>query len=477
VPWRERKGRPWLAPEATQSVSERGLVRGVDLRGAVAINTIAMIGVGPLITVPLVLGALHGPLSLAGWILGALLAICDGLVWSELGALYPGSGGTYGYLRAVFGSTRAGSLLAFVFAWQTLFAAPLNQAVGYIGIANYTGYLIPAVSRSPWAIKGLAVAFGILTLVALYRRITTIARVGIGLAIAVLFTVGCVIAAAYTHFTPSLVSTLPPNDSIWNGLRMGLGQGLLIAIYDYLGYNQASSIGGEVIRPSRTLPLSIIISVLIVAAIYLTLQVGILGAIPWAQVIPRPDGSLPPLGQHIASAIVERSFGAPAATGVTLLIIVSAFASMYANLLGYSRIPYAAAAQGQFLRPFAHLHPTHRFPDVSLLTIGLLALPAALLPLDAVFNALTTGMVLIQSVAQIVALGVVRARGIRSPYRMWLYPLPALIALACWIFVFWSAGPAAISFGMVTLAIGAAVFLIRAAQQHRWPFERSARFG
>lgn len=454
------------------AVSERGLVRGVDLRGAVAINTIAMIGVGPLITVPLVLGALHGPLSLAGWILGAVLAMCDGLVWSELGALYPGSGGTYGYLRTVFGSTRAGALLAFVFAWQTLFAAPLNQAVGYIGIANYTGYLFPAVSNSPWAIKLLAVGFGLLTLAALYRRITVIARVGIGLAFAVLITVGCVIAAAYTHFTPSLVTALPPNDSLWSGLRMGLGQGLLIAIYDYLGYNQASCIGDEVLRPARTLPLSIIISVAVVAAIYLVLQVGILGAIPWAAVIPRADGSLPPLGQHIASAIVERSFGAPAATAVTILIIVSAFASMYANLLGYSRIPYAAAAQGQFLRPFAHLHPRLRFPDISLLTIGLAALPAALLPLDAVFNALTTGMVLIQSVAQIVALGVVRARGIRAPYRMWLYPMPALIALAGWIFVFWSAGPAAIAFGAVTLGLGGGVYLVRAAQRRRWPFER-----
>jgi amino acid transporter len=452
------------------AVSERGLVRGVDLRGAVAINTIAMIGVGPLITVPLVLGALHGPLSLAGWIIGALLAMCDGLVWSELGALYPGSGGTYGYLRAVFGSTRAGSLLAFVFAWQTLFAAPLNQAVGYIGIANYTGYLFPAMSDSPWSIKALAVLFGGLTLVALYRRITTVARIGIGLALAVLVTVGCVIAAAYAHFTPSLVTSLPPGDSVWSGLRMGLGQGLLIAIYDYLGYNSASSIGAEVIRPARTLPLSIVISVAIVAALYLTLQVGILGAIPWASVIPRPDGSLPPLGQHIASAIVERSFGAPAATGVTVLIIVSAFASMYANLLGYSRIPFAAAAEGQFLRPFAHLHPTLRFPDVSLLTIGLLALPAALLPLDTVFNALTTGMVLIQSVAQIVALGLVRARGIRSPYRMWLYPLPALVALSCWLFVFWSAGLGAISFGLLTLGIGAGVFLVRARQTRRWPF-------
>jgi amino acid transporter len=451
-------------------MTERGLVRGVNLRGAVAINTISMIGVGPLITIPLVLGALHGPLSLIGWTLGALLAVCDGLVWSELGALYPGSGGTYGYLRAVFGRTRAGSLLAFVFAWQTIFAAPLNQAVGYIGIANYSGYIFPAISHSAWAIKAVAVGFGILTLVMLYRGIATITRIGIGLAFAVLFTVGCVIVAAYAHFSPPLVTALPPADSLWEGLRMGLGQGLLIAIYDYLGYNQASCIADEVIEPARNLPLAILISVGLVAVLYLTMQVGILGAIPWAEVIPRADGSLPSLGQHLASAIVERSFGGGAATAVTILIVVSAFASMYANLLGYSRIPYAAAVQGQFLRPFAHVNPKHRFPDVSLLTIGLLALPACLLPLDAVFNALTTGMVLIQSIAQIVALAVLRARGVRSPYRMWLYPIPAFVALAGWLFVFWSAGGQAIAFGLITLAIGTGVFLVRAGQQRTWPF-------
>ncbi len=445
-------------------------MRGVDLRGAVAINTIGMVGVGPLITIPLVLGALHGPLSLVGWALGALLALCDGLVWSELGALYPGSGGTYGYLRAVFGSTRAGSLLAFVFAWQTLFAAPLNQAVGYIGIANYAGYLFPALGASPWALKAVAAGFGVLTIVALYRGIAAVARLGIAFAVAVVFTLVCVIAAAYAHFTPALVTTPAPHDSLWAGLRAGLGQGLLLAIYDYLGYNAASCLGDEVIRPARTLPLSIVISVLLVAALYLTMQTGILGAIPWAQVIPRPDGSLPPLGQHLASAIVERGFGAPAATAVTVLIVLSAFASMYANLLGYSRIPYAAAVEGQFLRPFAHLHPQHRFPDVALLTMGLLALPACWLPLDAVFDALTTGMVLVQSIAQIVALAVLRARGIRSPYRMWLYPLPALVALGAWIFVFCSAGTAAIVFGLLTLALGTGVFLAVAARGRSWPF-------
>jgi amino acid transporter len=446
------------------------LIRGVGLRAAVAINTIAMIGVGPLITIPLVLGFLHGPLSLFGWVLGALLAICDGLVWSELGALYPGSGGTYGYLRTVFGETRAGSLLAFVFVWQTLFAAPLNQAVGYIGIANYAGYLFPAISGAPWAIKALAVGVGLATVVALYRGITTVARMSLVLACAVLATFCCVIAAAYVHFTPALVLALPPHDSVWEGLRLGLGQGLLIAIYDYLGYNQASCIGDEVIAPARTLPRSIVIAVAIVAVFYLTIQVGILGAIPWASIVPLADGSLPPLGQHLASAIVERSFGAPAAVGVTLSIIVCGFASMFANLLGYSRIPYAAAVEGQFPSAFAHLHPTARFPDVALLVIGILALPACLLSLDQVFNALTTGMVLIQSVAQIVALGVVRRRGIRSPYRMWLYPLPALIALCGWLFVFLSAGSAAIAFGIVTLLIGSAVFLVGAARRRHWPF-------
>ncbi len=456
-------------------MAERGLVRGVGLRGAVSLNLIAMVGVGPLITIPLVLGALHGPLSFAGWILGALLAMCDGLVWSELGALYPGSGGTYGYLRAAFGSTRAGSLLAFVFVWQTIFAAPLNQAAGYIGIANYAGYLFPALSASPWAIKALAVGVGLLTIVALYRGIGSVSRVGVAFAIVVVFTLLFVIVAAYGHFTPALVTALPAHDSIWDGLRAGLGQALLFAIYDYLGYNQASCIADEVIDPARTLPLSIVIPILLVAALYLTMQLGILGALPWTALVPNADGSLPPLAQHLASAIVEQRFGTPAAAAVTVLILVSVFASAYANLLGYSRIPYAAAAQGQFPRAFARLHPRYRFPDVSLLAIGVLALPACLLPLDVVFNALTTGMILIQSIAQIIALVSVRARGERSPYRMWLYPLPALLALAGWVFVFFSAGGGSIMFGVITLALGAGAFCVGAARTHSWPFGTSSR--
>jgi amino acid transporter len=196
----------------------------------------------------------------------------------------------------------------------------------------------------------------------------------------------------------------------------------------------------------------------------------VLGALPWRQLVPLADGSLPPLGQHLASAIVEQRFGFIAAGGVTVLILITAFASLYGNLLGSSRVPYAAAADGVFLRPFAHVHPTHRFPDVSLVAIGLLALGACVFTLDRIINALIAGIVLIQPIAQIAALVVLRARGIRAPYRMRWFPVPALLALVGWVWVFVSAGGPAITFGLVSLGLGAVIFLARAAIARDWPF-------
>jgi amino acid transporter len=451
-------------------VSDSRLIRGMGLRGAIAVNVISMIGIGPLITIPLVLTALHGPLSLAGWLAGALLAICDGLVWAELGALMPGSGGTYGYLLEVFGRARWGRLLAFLFVWQTMFFAPLTLASGYIGFANYAGYLFPGIAASHAANVALAIAVGVVTLFALYRTIGTISRIGIALAGAAILTLGCIIAASYAHFSAAQAFALPAQDSIWGGLRAGLGQALIIAAYDYFGYSQANSIGDEIVEPSRTLPRSIVISIVLVATLYVAMQIGVLGALPWRSVVAGADGNLPPLGQHLASAIVERAFGSGAAGAVTLLILVTAFASVYGVLLGSSRIPYAAAVDGVFLQPFARVHRTGRFPDVALLAIGALALPACFFPLDQVINALTTGIVLIQSIAQIAALALVRARGIRSPYRMWLYPVPPLIALAGWLFLFASAGTGAIVFGIATLAAGAGAYALRAAARREWPF-------
>ena len=452
---------------------DRRLIRGVGIRGAISINLISMIGIGPLITIPLVLGALHGPLSLIGWLLGALLALCDGLVWAELGSLYPASGGTYGYLREAFGRHGLGRLLAFLFVWQTVFVAPLNQATGYIGFANYAGYLFPALASNPEAIKLVAVGVGIATILALYRKITTISGTGTWLAVAAFVTLLCVIVASYARFDSHQAFTLPAHDSFWAGLRAGLGQALIIAMYDYLGYNQSSCIGGEIVNPPRTIPRSIIISILIVAVLYISMQTGVLGAIPWQSIVPLADGSLPALGQHVASAIVENAFGRTAALTVTILVLITAFASVYGNLLGYSRVPFAAAEDGVFLPPFAHVHRTLRFPDVSLVVMGLIALPFCFFSLNDVINALTTGSVLIQSIAQIGALFALRKRGVAAPYRMWLFPLPALLALAGWIYVFASAGSWPIAYGIGSLVLGAAVFLVQARIRRQWPFEIS----
>lgn len=453
---------------------DRRLIRGVGLRGAISINLISIIGIGPLITIPLVLGSLHGPLSIAGWALGAVLALCDGLVWAELGSMFPASGGTYGYLREAFGRNRFGRLLAFLFVWQTVFVAPLNQATGYIGFANYAGYLFPYLASHPGAIKLLAIGVGVVTMAALYRKITSISGTGTWLAIASFVTLGCVTVASYGHFNAHQAFTIPARDSFWAGLRAGIGQALIIAMYDYLGYSQSSYIGGEVVNPARTLPRSIIVSILMVAVVYITMQIGVLGAIPWQSIVPLADGTLPVLGQHVASAIVEATFGSVAAGIVTVLVLVTAFASVYGNLLGYSRVPFAAAEDGVFLKPFAHVHPTLRFPDVSLLVMGIIALPFCLLPLDQVINWLTTGIVLVQSVAQIAALFVLRRRGERAPYRMFLFPIPALVALGGWAYIFLNAGTVAILFGLVSVAAGVVVFLMQAFLRRQWPFEKFA---
>jgi amino acid transporter len=433
------------------------LERGVGLRGALAVNVIAMVGIGPLITIPLVLATLHGPLSLAGWIGGALLSLCDGLVWAELGARAPGSGGTYGYVRRAFG--RGGGFFAFLFAWQTIFSAPLLLASGYIGFANYAGYLVPALT-SPLAIKLVAIGAGTLTLLALYRRISRVSQIGIVLAVATVLTLAITIVAAYARFEPARAFALDPHDSVWSGLRGGFGAALVIAIYDYTGYGSASALGDEVRDPTRTLPRAIVGAIVIVGLLYVLLQIGVLGAIDWHAIAAAADGTIPALGQHVASTIVEHAFGVPVASVVTVLVLITAFASTYGGLLAFSRIPYAAARDGRFPRLFAHLDPKRDFPDAALITIGVLALPACLFSLSDVINALIAAGILVQSIAQIVALAVMRRRDPAAPFRVPLYPLPSLIALAGWGYLFYASGKNAMLYGVTTVLAGAVVYAL-----------------
>src|SRR5215216_4078476 len=124
------------------------LIRGVGLASATTLNMIDMIGVGPFITIPLIVAAMGGPQAMLGWIFGAVLVMCDGLVWAELGAAMPGSGGSYRYLKEIYGPNRLGRLISFLFIWQLTFSAPLSIASGCIGLSQYASYIWPALGHT-----------------------------------------------------------------------------------------------------------------------------------------------------------------------------------------------------------------------------------------------------------------------------------------------------------------------------------------
>src|SRR5580698_1432869 len=443
--------------------------RAIDLRSAISINVITMIGIGPLVTIPLVIAALGGPLALVGWIAGAVVALCDGLVWAELSSRFPGSGGTYVYLREVFGARRLGKALAFLFNWQFLLYAPCLLASGYIGFANYAAYLYPPLANNALAHDAAAVGIGILTIVLLYRRTAQVASVGTLLAVAATLTVAIVALAGLSHANFSRAFDLTQPVGFGVGFLAGFGSALVITLYDYVGYSDVALLGDEVVRPQRTIPVSIVLSVLLVAILYVLLQLGVLGAVPWRSLLDA-HGVPTAQAQYVGAVVVERAWGRVAAVTVTLLVLVTAFASLYGNLLGFSRIAFAAARDGAFLSAFGRLHPRKEIPHVALLVVGALSLIASLFTLDQVIAFLTAGIVLIQGIAQIIALGLLRARRSPSPFRMPLYPLPALIALAGWSIAFVSSGAGAIALGVGWLVLGAVVFLIAARRQRWWPF-------
>jgi amino acid transporter len=449
------------------------LKRAIDLRSAISINVITMIGIGPLVTIPLVIAALGGPLALVGWIAGAVVALCDGLVWAELSSRYPGSGGTYVYLRNVFGPQRLGKALAFLFNWQFLLYAPCLLASGYIGFANYAAYLYPALGTNAIAHDAVAMSIGVVTIALLYRRTSQVAVLGMVLAIAATLTVALVALAGLSHANFAQAFTLARPVRLDIGFLAGFGSALYITLYDYVGYADAALLGDEVVRPERTIPAAIVVSVLLVAVLYVLLQVGVLGVVPWRSLLDS-TGQPTAQAQYVGAFLVERTWGRFAAIGVTLLVLITAFASLYGNLLGFSRISFAAARDGAFLPVFGKLHPRKEIPHIALLVVGALSLIASLFTLDQVIAFLTAGIVLIQGIAQIIALAVLRGRREPGPFRMPLYPLPAFVALAGWSLAFASSGVAAISLGVAWLVMGAVVFAIAAWKERWWPFALAA---
>src|SRR5687767_7614379 len=379
------------------SLDEQHLHRRFSLLPATALNMTNMIGVGPFITIPLLMSAPGGPQAMLGWIVALVIVICDGMVWSELGAAMPGSGGSFHYLREAFGRERFGRLMAFLFVWQFVLSGPLEIASGYIGFAAYAGYIWKGITRPET--MALITAVGLLNIALLYRRIHSIAKITVSLWVGTMITVIAVIVTGAMHFDPSIAFDFPPGAFNFSlGFFLGLGAASRVGIYDYLGYYDVCYIGDEVANPGRVIPRSILISTVAVALIYVAINLSIIGVVPWRDFVPAASH---PESRFIVSVFMERTYGPGIATIFTAMILWTAFGSVFALLLGYSRVPYAAAKDGYFFRVFARLHPSQGFPNVSLVVLGVLAIFAGFLSLGMVIDALITTRILVQFIGQI----------------------------------------------------------------------------
>ena len=477
-----------------QENSSSELIRGVSLPSATALNMIDMIGVGPFITIPLIIAAMGGPQAMIGWAAGAFIAMCDGLVWAELGAAMPKAGGSYQYLKEIYGKKRFGKLASFLFIFQLTFSAPLSIASGVVGLAMYSSYIFPALNNTyfsldlnlPLPVIGpleanlsanngtfLAILVLVIAVFLLYRRITIISKLSKFLWLGVILTVLWIIVSGIAKFNPSMAFDFPPHAfDFTTGFFLGLGSAMLIAIYDYWGYYNVCFFGGEVKNPGRNIPRAIMYSILFVAILYIIMNISILGVLPWQSI---SDTAGTDASKYIVSVFMQAIYGSWAGNLVTILIVWTAFASVFSLLLGYSRVPYAAALQGDYFHVFSKLHPKHKFPYVSLVLMGATASAFCFLKLKDIIAALVVIRIIIQFLAQTVGIIVFRIRRpeVERPFKMWLYPIPAVLAFIGFMYVLISRNNflKEVRYAAVLIVIGLILYFIRAFQRRDWPFK------
>jgi fructoselysine transporter len=426
------------------------LKREISLLQASSINMIDMVGIGPFVMLSLVIRMVGSNLFLWAWIFGAFTALVDGMIWSELGAAYPLAGGSYNFLKEAYGK-KWGPLMSFLFVWQTCLQAPLVVASGAIGFAQYFDYLLPLGFFGKKVVSGILVLSIILLL---YRNTKAIGKISVFLWAGVIITILWIIISGFTHHRVAYTFLPSGDQSLFSfSFVLLVGQASVKTIYSYLGYYNVCHLGGEIRDPGRNIPRSIFISIFCIAALYLCMNLSIVGVVPWQEAMH---------SDFIVSLFMEKLYGHQTAIIATMLILWIAFASLFAVVLGYSRVPYAAAADGSFFPIFAKLHPTKTFPYVSLLFIGGMGFIFSLfLRLEHAISAILAMRILVQFVAQ--AIGVVRLRRRKGtaglPFKMWLYPLPVILSVAIWLFVLYSTGKVAI-FGLLLASAGVGVFYL-----------------
>jgi fructoselysine transporter len=441
------------------------LKRSLGLPQATAINMIDMVGIGPFITLPMVIGMMNGPYFLYAWIAGAALSIVDAMIWSELGAAFPRAGGSYNFLKEAYGKKGAGKLMSFLFVWQTMIQAPLVIASAAIGFAKYFSYLVPLNEFTSKMVSGSVV---ILIVFLLYRKIEAIGKISLLLWTGVIITMFWIIGGGIVHG-----NFLQPIAHINDDLNIdyafvtAIGYASVKTVYSYLGYYNICHLGGEIKDPSKNIPRSMFLSIAGISVLYLLMNISVVSVVPW-QVAKDSE--------FVVSVFIQQLMGGTAAKVATCLILWVAFASVFSATLGYSRIPYAAAVDGSFFTVFGKLHPTKNFPYISLLLLGGVAFIFSLLfKLSDVITAILAMRILVQFIGQAIGLLLLRTKKNREmfPYKMPLFPIPVYIAIAMWLFIFVSTGSSMILGGLLISGVGVIVYFIKAKLQDDWPFKAS----
>jgi amino acid transporter len=453
------------------------LQRRIGLRSAVAFNMLEMIGVGPFIMLPLVIAAAGYRLSVWAWVLGAAIAVADGLVWAELGAAFPRAGGSYAFLREIYGPQRAGKWLSFLYVWQLSFTAPLAIASGCIGLSNFLAWFWPTLDNAPIAalpalhFSNLAAAGACLLVTALlYRNLSSITRLAWVLFAGVLAAIAGVIISGFAHSWQ-----MPASPALPLSLSLsGLAQATLLTTYCYWGYYNICFLGAEVRHPERTIPRAILLSVLFVASFYVAMNMA---ALPSMRDAASHVSAGETVRLQLVADIAKSAFGSLAGRLMAALIIWTAFASVFSLLLGYSRVPYAAARDGNYFRFLAALHPRYNIPHHSLVALGVVAASFCFFSLTQVITMLVITRILLQFFLQHVGVILLRIQRpeLARPFRMPLYPLPPLVAIAGFVFMLVNRRHAlgGLAVAAAIALSGTLIYFIRARRLGQWPFAPS----
>jgi amino acid transporter len=472
-----------MDPTLSVSAGSDHLQRRIGLRSAVLFNMLEMIGVGPFITLPLVIAAAGYHLSIWAWLLGAAIAVMDGLVWAELGAAFPRAGGSYAFLREIYGPDRAGNWLSFLFVWQLSFSAPLSIASGCIGLSSFLAWFWPGLNGAPVAALPMlhyanfaAAGACLLVTALLYRNLSSITRLAWVLFAGVMAALVGVITSGFAHAAATGGWYMPASPAQSAAVAIGgLAQATLIATYDYWGYYNITFLGSEVRQPEKTIPRAILLSVLFVSAFYVTMN---LAALPSVHEAASQAAKGAAVHLQLAAEIARSAFGQWAGRLMAALIVWTAFASVFSLLLGYSRVPYAAARDGNYFRVLDAVHPKHGIPHRSLVALGLVASAFCFFSLQQVITMLVITRILLQFLLQHVGVILLRVQRpeLERPFRIPWFPLPPLLAMAGFLFILVNRRNAleglAVAAGIGVS--GTLIYLARARQLRHWPFAENA---